>query len=554
MPTFLLGDTTLTALMTDEGGPEGVERTLAALSQTTTQAALGEGGLVFLAEMARAAYGTELPGGIWATGMPTAPDGLYVGGLGGSAVALVGRSGDSLFIAFRGTDDDIDIDHWSQLQAYYEFYRPLLDDIAGYIASDPSIRHVYVTGHSLGGAMAQLLATNDGWWPGVDLQVVTFASLGGVIGPDQPDDRITNIVIQQDFIRFASISGVILGDEYIIDDRNSANNGGVYYHSVDNYVAVARYLTEIGIVAPSIYAGNGTADDIRIAANLGFENGAPVLYDYHGWLPPAQAGVDTVFTTRQGGDNFVGGSPLDVANFATDRFTDVFVDVGAGVAVSNAWSAATTFSGIENIITGSGDDTIAGSAASNWLSGGEGLDTVLYQVTRSEAFVATAGRGEVHSVEVYGVVDTLDDIERVQFSDGSLIFGFDPDNAAFAYRIYAAAYGRTPDEAGLRFWTQVLDQRGDGPPETSDKQFVAGFFLTADEFVDLYGQNPSGEQYVAALYQNVLHRSPDQAGYDFWLDQIASGQSRDDMLIWFTDSDENVANTAPDIDDGLWVL
>ena len=34
----------------------------------------------------------------------------------------------------------------------------------------------------------------------------------------------------------------------------------------------------------------------------------------------------------------------------------------------------------------------------------------------------------------------------------------------------------------------------------------------------------------------------------------ASGQGKDDLLIWFTDSDENLANTAPDLDDGVWVL
>ncbi|MBL8583592.1 MAG: DUF4214 domain-containing protein [Rhizobiaceae bacterium] len=541
------GRSALTSTDITSSQPAGIS------ASTATQALFDDGRLVFLAEMAQAAYGTVLPTGLSATTLPSASGGLYVGGTNGAAVAMVGRSDDALFVAFRGTDDDTDISYWSQTATYYEFFRPLINDIAGLLASDPSIRHVYVTGHSLGGAMAQMLVANDGWWPGVDVEGVTFASLGGAYGPDQPDDRITNIVIEQDFIRLASGPGVVLGDEYIIDDRNTASNGGLYYHSMDNYVAAARYLTQIGIFPHSPYAGNGTAEDVSIAANLVVQDGAPVLYDYHGTLPAPDAGEVRVFTTDQGGDSFTGTSALDVVNFDTGSGTNVFVDVGNGYAGSDGWPQATTFTGIQNVMTGSGDDTIVGSGSSNWLSGGEGRDTVVYGASRGEAGVWTTGDSSL-AVSVYGVTDTLVGIERVQFTDGVLLFDLDSENASFAYRIYAAAYGRTPDEAGLRFWTDALDQRGGGLPDQADKEFAASFFLTANEFSDVYGQNPTNEQYIDRLYENVLHRGADQAGYDFWLGVIDNGHGRDDMLIWFTDSDENVANTAPDFDYGIWVL
>jgi hypothetical protein len=201
-----------------------------------------------------------------------------------------------------------------------------------------------------------------------------------------------------------------------------------------------------------------------------------------------------------------------------------------------------------------GDDQISLSAGTDYFDASTGFDQVTYLGTRGDyaVTVGEGGRVEVQSSFLAEDHDTLDNIEKVTFSDGSLVFDSSA-NADFAYRVYAAAYGRTPDEAGFLFWTDQLDQRGDGPPDADDKAFIASFFLTADEFNDVYGENPTNEEYINGLYQNVLHREADQAGYDFWLGVINEGQGRDDLLIWFTDSDENVANTAPDTDNGFWV-
>jgi hypothetical protein len=203
-----------------------------------------------------------------------------------------------------------------------------------------------------------------------------------------------------------------------------------------------------------------------------------------------------------------------------------------------------------------GDDQITLSNGTDYFDAGTGFDQSNYAGARDDYTVQESEGGQlvVEAVAVEGDVDTLDNVEKLTFSDGSLIFDLDSNNADFAYRIYAAAYGRTPDEAGLRFWTGVLDERGEGPPDVDDKEFIASFFLTADEFIDVYGENSTDEEYINGLYLNVLKREADQGGYDFWLNQLESGQGRDDLLIFFTDSDENVANTAPDVDNGLWVL
>jgi len=76
-----------------------------------------------------------------------------------------------------------------------------------------------------------------------------------------------------------------------------------------------------------------------------------------------------------------------------------------------------------------------------------------------------------------------------------------------AYRLYQAAFDRT------RTWRPGLLDHGARQGETL--VHVANGFLGSAEFAAQYGANPTNEQYVQALYQNVLHREPDAAGYDY---------------------------------------
>ncbi|MBL8582793.1 MAG: DUF4214 domain-containing protein [Rhizobiaceae bacterium] len=281
-------------------------------------------------------------------------------------------------------------------------------------------------------------------------------------------------------------------------------------------------------------------------------------------------------TKQEAFDNFI-----EAAGIANGGVSYEFLDKGAGVAYLVGGSGPDTLSadgagpvfgfGGDDYLTGGsasdllfgddGNDTLVGSDGDDSIVGGQGIDTVHYATERrSVAQIVIdddlgvpapisylADKGEAGWDLLYG-------IERVEFADGTLLYDLDGENLSFAYRIYAAAYGRTPDEAGLRFWTDVLDQRDEGPPDAGDKEFVASFFLTANEFIDVYGENPTNAEYINKLYQNVLHRDADQAGYDFWLGKVEGGEGKADMLIYFTDSDENLQNTAPDLDSGVWVL
>ena len=89
--------------------------------------------------------------------------------------------------------------------------------------------------------------------------------------------------------------------------------------------------------------------------------------------------------------------------------------------------------------------------------------------------------------------------------------------------------------------------------EFPDKRLL-NQFLTAPEYLSLYGSDPSDMEYVDAMYQNVLGRLPDQEGYDFWVGAMENGLDRADILIYFAESFENQEQTAPDLNDGIWVV
>ena len=60
--------------------------------------------------------------------------------------------------------------------------------------------------------------------------------------------------------------------------------------------------------------------------------------------------------------------------------------------------------------------------------------------------------------------------------------------------------------------------------------------------------------FLTLLYVNALDRRPDAEGFAFWRDQQEQGVTRADMMVYFSESAENVAQVAPAIEDGIWYL
>jgi serralysin len=196
--------------------------------------------------------------------------------------------------------------------------------------------------------------------------------------------------------------------------------------------------------------------------------------------------------------------------------------------------------GDDRLAGGRGDDRLHGGPGDNTLDGGPGLDVAVLDRPRAEVSVRTGGDG---LTLLAGGLDTeLQAVERVAFTDGTLGFDRTPERG---YRLYEAAFNRDPDAAGLGYWVERLD---DGMALVE----VAGRFLHSPEFVDTYGAELSDPAYVDTLYANVLERTPDPDGERYWEAELRNGDSRAEVLVGFAQSEENKANVAAEIDDGVW--
>jgi hypothetical protein len=139
----------------------------------------------------------------------------------------------------------------------------------------------------------------------------------------------------------------------------------------------------------------------------------------------------------------------------------------------------------------------------------------------------------------------LDDVERLKFSDN--LVALDTDGVAGqGYRIYKAAFDRTPDGSGLGYWIAQMDK---GMNVTE----VAARFIDSPEFRSLYGQNPSNAEFLTKVYTNVLGRKPDQGGYSWWLNELNTNpdKSRQKVLADFSESQENKDSVAALIGNGI---
>lgn len=192
----------------------------------------------------------------------------------------------------------------------------------------------------------------------------------------------------------------------------------------------------------------------------------------------------------------------------------------------------------------SGNDTVQDTSTPSYFAAGAGTDTFIYAGSRSDAHVDDCN--DLVFIGDFGARDVLADFEIIQFQDGTL--RLDTEGVAGqCYRLYQAAFDRTPDTAGLGHNISLMDA-GLALKEMSDA------FVNSAEFIQLFGESPSNTAFVNSLYNNVLDRNADEVGLAGWLERLAdSSWDRADVLIGFSESTENQALLNPTIDCGVWI-
>ena len=200
----------------------------------------------------------------------------------------------------------------------------------------------------------------------------------------------------------------------------------------------------------------------------------------------------------------------------------------------------------KNIRTWAGNDSFRDINANTLpahIDGGLGIDTSIYSGSVKDYAISKTSTGWTVS-SAAKVIDTLVNVERLKFVDTAIALDTSGVGGQ-AYRVYKAAFNRTPDVGGLGFWISGMDGG-------LSLNAVAQGFVNSAEFKTVYGTSPTNAQIVTRFYDNVLGRAAESGGYNYWLGVLNSGQgSVAGVLAAFSESPENQAAVIGVIGNGI---
>jgi serralysin len=260
----------------------------------------------------------------------------------------------------------------------------------------------------------------------------------------------------------------------------------------------------------------------------------------------AGSGGSTIY--GNGADNQItGGAGRDTVVFTKSYASYVVLKSGSGLSVTG--EGGDLLQGIEVLqfadrtilasdvapapptLGSSANDTFFAATATASIDGGSGLDTLVFIGAHGAYEIRRVADG--YAITGNGSSNVVSNLERLIFSDGGV--ALDTNGAAGQlYRLYEAAFVRTPDAGGMGYWLGVQTQG-------ASLRAITHSFINSPEFIELYGANQSDEAFVTTLYRNVLHRPPDSVGLSFHVDSLHAGHAREEVLLTFSESPENVA-------------
>ena len=112
-------------------------------------------------------------------------------------------------------------------------------------------------------------------------------------------------------------------------------------------------------------------------------------------------------------------------------------------------------------------------------------------------------------------------------------------------RLYSSYFDRAPDAEGWAYWNQ---RSVDG----LDLWRASDYFADSVEFRTIYGDDLDNAEFLELVYQNVLDRSPDASGLQYWVQRMNTGTTRGEVMVFFSESPEYIAQVAPEITGSCW--
>ncbi len=296
-------------------------------------------------------------------------------------------------------------------------------------------------------------------------------------------------------------------------------------------------------------------------AFMGF-SGDDVLYSENVFTPMLMGG--------SGDDSYI----LENVSGGNAVFTQIVENGGDAndtvISYENDWAYALDISGQHLVLANSTQSDVvvfwnyylADAKIENfWFDfDGDGLNEH-YSFDEFTAKVKGAGfwQGSLSPEELGISRPTMDDLtqaiaEAVTLSNKVEDFRIADQGVALSVaRLYQASFDRDPDIEGLNNWIDLWEG------EHYNLSQIADGFYNSSEFTQAYG-NLDDVGFTTLLYNNVLDRAPDAPGLNSWVNYLASGATRAEVLTGFSESLENKINTELKLggialdNSGDWVL
>ena len=309
----------------------------------------------------------------------------------------------------------------------------------------------------------------------------------------------------------------------------NANNTRTGTTSSDNLVYTNGYTHYFGLQGDDLLEAYGMPINISVAPDLiNFMAGGSGS-DTYKWN-----GIGSFFLVDTAGDNDTFVDTTSYANTGLDSAAEVD---GTHLALWDEYGNQAVYINykdpsfrIENFYIQDSDTSSSQHYTHdqfvNMVKSSEGwIGSVSYEQLGFGSYVASEYK------------ERIADVIRLdgELEDGGTTRTADADDVAVIGRLYTAAFDRTPDLGGLNFWVDQWEGN-------MDTQEISARFYDSAEFQSMYGF-PTQEAYVDLLYGNVLNRSADSGGLDYWIGEITGGMSRAEVLARFSDSAENIENT-----------
>ncbi|MFJ2693587.1 DUF4214 domain-containing protein [Pseudomonas sp. NPDC087336] len=308
----------------------------------------------------------------------------------------------------------------------------------------------------------------------------------------------------------------------ILDLDNAETVAIGSWNGVDSVVAPTgtnahAIFADIAGAAGTTVTVDLTSPDLSDAQAFVFASDANLALDF---TASSADNAERVIVSGNGNDNIIVGNG------------NTTVDTGAGndtVTLGNGDNMVIANSGDNQISTGTGRDTIFTGTGNDTVDAGAGYDVAHVAGSRADFAANVSG----NSLNLNGGDHAINtsNVEFISFDNNESIVVASTDEEAAALRLYNGLLGRDADAGGAEAWANAAN----GTALTD----IAQGFLNSSEF-----QNNMNSDFIQSVYSTLLGRDADAGGEEAWLNLLANGASRADVIAGLTNSDEGKAAMA----------